>query len=152
MRPQFEAAPAPAREIKTHSPRCRVTLAVYEMKRLGPEAAELTALANHSTAHSLVSEMPTGPRAKAAGAHPDEAAERTTTADNVVEWRPSWTIGGEVVGPRLVVFVSVFARKPSRAAVSGTTWPAAACSFKWSIIRAVLTAVKSSTPPRSGHL
>lgn len=34
---------------------------VYEMKRLGRDAAELTALADHLTAHGLVLEMPAGP-------------------------------------------------------------------------------------------
>ncbi|MDH6628374.1 hypothetical protein M2271_006207 [Streptomyces sp. LBL] len=54
MRPQFEAALALAREIKAHAPHCRVMLTVYEMKRLGRDAAELTALADHLTAHGLV--------------------------------------------------------------------------------------------------
>jgi hypothetical protein len=39
----FEAALAAAREIKAHAPHCRVVFTVYEMKRLGPDAAELTA-------------------------------------------------------------------------------------------------------------
>lgn len=34
---------------------------VYEMKRLGRDAAELTALADHLTAHGLVLEMLAGP-------------------------------------------------------------------------------------------
>ncbi|WP_253208915.1 recombinase family protein [Streptomyces niphimycinicus] len=46
-----------AREIKAHAPHCRVIFTVYEMKRLGCDAAELTALADHLTAHGLVLEM-----------------------------------------------------------------------------------------------
>ncbi|MFI6769248.1 recombinase family protein [Streptomyces sp. NPDC050355] len=61
VRPQFEAALALARQIKTHAPHCRVIFTVYEMKRLGRDAAELTALANHLTAHGLVLEMLAGP-------------------------------------------------------------------------------------------
>ncbi|MFZ3496828.1 recombinase family protein [Streptomyces sp. 5.8] len=61
VRPQFEAALAAAREVKTHAPHCRVILTVYEMKRLGRDAAELTALADHLTAHGLVLEMLAGP-------------------------------------------------------------------------------------------
>ncbi|MEE1798156.1 recombinase family protein [Streptomyces sp. JV176] len=53
----FEAALAAAREIKAHAPHCRVIFTVYEMKRLGRDAAELTALADHLTAHGLVLEM-----------------------------------------------------------------------------------------------
>ncbi|RVX40800.1 DNA invertase Pin-like site-specific DNA recombinase [Nonomuraea polychroma] len=63
VRPQFEAALAAAREIKAHAPHCRVILAVYEMKRLGRDAAELTALADHLSAHGLVLEMLAGPLA-----------------------------------------------------------------------------------------
>ncbi|MFK0238653.1 recombinase family protein [Streptomyces vinaceus] len=61
VRPQFEAALALAREIKAHAPHCRVIFTVYEMKRLGRDAAELTALADHLTAHGLVLEMLAGP-------------------------------------------------------------------------------------------
>ncbi len=61
MRPQFEAALALARQIKAHAPHCRVILTVYEMKRLGRDAAELTTLADHLTAHGLVLEMLAGP-------------------------------------------------------------------------------------------
>ncbi|MHB8186349.1 MAG: recombinase family protein [Dermatophilaceae bacterium] len=61
VRPQFEAALALAREIKAHAPHCRVMLTVYEMKRLGRDAAELTALADHLTAHGLILEMLAGP-------------------------------------------------------------------------------------------
>ncbi|MEV0787486.1 recombinase family protein [Streptomyces sp. NPDC050423] len=61
VRPQFEAALAAAREIKAHAPHCRVVFTVYEMKRLGRDAAELTALADHLTAHGLVLEMLAGP-------------------------------------------------------------------------------------------
>ncbi|MFI6523744.1 recombinase family protein [Streptomyces uncialis] len=61
VRPQFEAALTAAREVKAHAPHCRVILTVYEMKRLGRDAAELTALADHLTAHGLVLEMLAGP-------------------------------------------------------------------------------------------
>ncbi|MER5436074.1 recombinase family protein [Streptomyces sp. NPDC002588] len=61
VRPQFEAALALAREIKAHAPHCRVLFTVYEMKRLGRDAADLTALADHLTAHGLVLEMLAGP-------------------------------------------------------------------------------------------
>jgi DNA invertase Pin-like site-specific DNA recombinase len=60
-RPQFEAALALARQIKAHAPHCRVILTVNEMKRLGRDAAELTAMADHLTAHGLVLEMHAGP-------------------------------------------------------------------------------------------
>ncbi|MFE1875645.1 recombinase family protein [Streptomyces sp. NPDC059496] len=60
-RPQFEAALTAAREIKAHAPHCRVIFTVYEMKRLGRDAAELTALADHLTAQGLVLEMLAGP-------------------------------------------------------------------------------------------
>ncbi|MEV0633123.1 recombinase family protein [Nonomuraea wenchangensis] len=61
VRPQFEAALSLARQIKAHAPHCRVIFTVYEMKRLGRDAAELTALADHLTAHGLVLEMLAGP-------------------------------------------------------------------------------------------
>ncbi|GAA2470518.1 recombinase family protein [Streptomyces mauvecolor] len=61
VRPQCEAALKTAREIKAHAPHCRVIFTVYEMKRLGRDAAELTALADHITAHGLVLEMLAGP-------------------------------------------------------------------------------------------
>ncbi|MFF2800841.1 recombinase family protein [Streptomyces sp. NPDC058051] len=61
VRPRFEAALTLAREIKAHAPHCRVLFTVYEMKRLGRDAAELTALADHLTAHGLVLEMLAGP-------------------------------------------------------------------------------------------
>jgi DNA invertase Pin-like site-specific DNA recombinase len=61
VRPQFEAALALARQIKAHAPHCRVIFTVYEMKRLGRDAAELNALADHLTAHGLVLEMLAGP-------------------------------------------------------------------------------------------
>ncbi|GAA4584768.1 hypothetical protein GCM10023194_25520 [Planotetraspora phitsanulokensis] len=54
VRPQFEAALAPARQIEAHAPHCRVIFTVYEMKRLGRDAAELTA-------HGLVLQMLAGP-------------------------------------------------------------------------------------------
>ncbi len=60
VRPQFEAALKLAREIKGHATHCRVIFTVYEMKRLGRDAAELTALADHLTAHGLVLEMLAG--------------------------------------------------------------------------------------------
>ena len=63
VRPQFEAALKLAREIKAHAPHCRVILTVYEMKRLGRDASELTTLADHLTAHGLVLEMLAGPLA-----------------------------------------------------------------------------------------
>ncbi|MFE4667454.1 recombinase family protein [Streptomyces sp. NPDC056716] len=63
VRPQFEAALTAAREIKAHAPHCRVIFTVYEMKRLGRDAAELTALADHLTAHGSVLEMLAGPLA-----------------------------------------------------------------------------------------
>ncbi|MGW6404101.1 recombinase family protein [Streptomyces sp. NPDC055134] len=60
VRPQFEAALALARQIKAHAPHCRVIFGVYGMKRLGRDAAELTALADHLTAHGLVLAMLAG--------------------------------------------------------------------------------------------
>ncbi|MFJ3209883.1 recombinase family protein [Streptomyces flaveolus] len=50
-----------AREVKAHAPHCRVIFTVYEMKRLGRDAAELTALADHLTVRGLVLEMLAGP-------------------------------------------------------------------------------------------
>ncbi|MEU1185792.1 recombinase family protein [Streptomyces sp. NPDC005820] len=61
VRPQFEEALKTAREIKAHAPHCRIILTVFEMKRLGRDAAELTALADHLTDHALVLEMLAGP-------------------------------------------------------------------------------------------
>ncbi|MFE1206269.1 recombinase family protein [Streptomyces sp. NPDC058762] len=61
VRPQFEAALALARQIKAHAPHCRVIFTVYEIKRLGRDAVELTALADHLTAHGLSLEMLAGP-------------------------------------------------------------------------------------------
>ena len=61
VRPQFEAALATARQIKAHATHCRVLFTVCEMKRHGRDAAELTALADHLTAHGLVLEMLAGP-------------------------------------------------------------------------------------------
>ncbi|MGI5442962.1 recombinase family protein [Streptomyces shenzhenensis] len=61
VRPKFEEALRTAREVKAHAPHCRVTFTVYEMKRLGRDAAELTTLADHPTAHGLVPEMLAGP-------------------------------------------------------------------------------------------
>jgi DNA invertase Pin-like site-specific DNA recombinase len=61
VRPKFEAALDACRQIKTHAPHCRVILTVYEMKRLGRDSAELTALADHLTAHGITLEMLAGP-------------------------------------------------------------------------------------------
>ncbi|MDQ0986941.1 recombinase family protein [Streptomyces sp. V2I9] len=61
VRPKFEEAPRTAWEVKAHAPHCRVIFTVYEMKRLGRDAAELTALADHLTAHGLILEMLAGP-------------------------------------------------------------------------------------------
>jgi DNA invertase Pin-like site-specific DNA recombinase len=61
VRPKFEAALEAARQIKAHAPHCRVILTVYEMKRLGRDSAELTALADHLTAHGILLEMLAGP-------------------------------------------------------------------------------------------
>ncbi|MFG2586469.1 recombinase family protein [Streptomyces malaysiensis] len=43
VRPAIEEALRTAREVKAHAPHCRVIFTVYEMKRLGRDAAELTA-------------------------------------------------------------------------------------------------------------
>ncbi|MER6127406.1 recombinase family protein [Streptomyces sp. NPDC001795] len=51
--------PPPGRSRRTLH--CRVILTVHEMKRLGLDAAELTALADHLSAHGLVLEMLVGP-------------------------------------------------------------------------------------------
>lgn len=61
VRPRFEEALRTAREVKAHAPHCRVIFTVYEMKRLGRDAAGPTALADHLTAHGLVLEMLAGP-------------------------------------------------------------------------------------------
>lgn len=61
VRPKFEAALDAARQIKAHAPHCRVIFTVYEMKRLGRDSAELTALADHLTAHGIALEMLAGP-------------------------------------------------------------------------------------------
>ncbi|WP_265291392.1 recombinase family protein [Streptomyces sp. SHP 1-2] len=61
VRPRFEEALRTAREVKAHAPHCQVIFTVYEMKRLGRDAAELTALADHLTAHGLILEMLAGP-------------------------------------------------------------------------------------------
>lgn len=63
VRPAFEVALKAARDIKAHAPHCRVILTVNEMKRLGRDASELTALADHLQAHGLVLEMLAGPLA-----------------------------------------------------------------------------------------
>lgn len=63
VRPAFENALQAARQIKAHAPHCRVIVTVYEMKRLGRDASELTALADHLSAHGLVLEMLAGPLA-----------------------------------------------------------------------------------------
>ena len=59
-RPGLEAALEACRQIKAHAPHCRVILTVYEMKRLGRDSAELTALADHLTAHGIALEMLAG--------------------------------------------------------------------------------------------
>jgi DNA invertase Pin-like site-specific DNA recombinase len=61
VRPEFEKALQACRQIKAHAPHCRVILTVYEMKRLGRDSAELTALADHLTAHGIALEMLAGP-------------------------------------------------------------------------------------------
>jgi len=61
VRPKFEAALEACRQIKAHAPHCRVILTVYEMERLGRDSAELTALADHLTAHGIALEMLAGP-------------------------------------------------------------------------------------------
>jgi DNA invertase Pin-like site-specific DNA recombinase len=61
VRPKFEAALRTCRQIKAHAPHCRVILTVCEMKRLGRDSAELTALADHLTAHGIALEMLAGP-------------------------------------------------------------------------------------------
>ncbi|MGW4957635.1 recombinase family protein [Nonomuraea sp. NPDC004186] len=62
VRPKFEAALEACRAIKAHAPpHCRVILTVYEMKRLGRDSAELTAPADHLTAHGIALEMLAGP-------------------------------------------------------------------------------------------
>jgi DNA invertase Pin-like site-specific DNA recombinase len=61
VRPKFEAALEACRQIKDHAPHCRVILTVYEMKRLGRDSAELTALADYLTAHGIALEMLAGP-------------------------------------------------------------------------------------------
>jgi DNA invertase Pin-like site-specific DNA recombinase len=61
VRPEFEKALQACRQIKAHAPHCRVILTVYEMKRLGRDSAELTALADHLTTHGIALEMLAGP-------------------------------------------------------------------------------------------
>jgi hypothetical protein len=51
VRPRFEEALRTARKAKAHAPYCRALFTAYEMKRLGPDAAELTAIADHLAAH-----------------------------------------------------------------------------------------------------
>jgi hypothetical protein len=53
-RPWRPGTPPPAPiEVKAHAPHRRVIFTVSEMKRLGRDAAELTALADHLTAHGV---------------------------------------------------------------------------------------------------
>ncbi len=61
VRPEFEKALDTARQIKALAPHWRVILTVYEMKRLGRDSAELTALADHLAAHGIALEMLAGP-------------------------------------------------------------------------------------------
>ncbi|MFD7080012.1 hypothetical protein [Streptomyces sp. NPDC059918] len=60
VRPRFEEALRTAREAKAHAPHCRVTFTVYEMKRPGRGAPELTVLAGHLTAHGPILETLAG--------------------------------------------------------------------------------------------
>lgn len=48
-------------EANAHAPHCWALFTVCEMKRLGRDAAELTALADHIIAHGLVPEVLAGP-------------------------------------------------------------------------------------------
>ncbi|MFB4294878.1 recombinase family protein [Nonomuraea sp. ATR24] len=64
VRPQFEAALTLARQIKAHAPHCRVILTVYEMKRLGRDAAEPLA----SIYRALARGDPGLPRSRPGGA------------------------------------------------------------------------------------
>lgn len=61
VRPKFEAALQAARQIKAHAPHCRVIFTVYEMKRLGRDSAELTALADHLSTHGIALEILAAP-------------------------------------------------------------------------------------------
>ncbi|MCY1214758.1 hypothetical protein D9M72_265850 [compost metagenome] len=61
VRPKFEAALQAAGQIKAHAPHCRAIIPVYEMKRLGRDSDELTAPADHLTAHGIALEMLAGP-------------------------------------------------------------------------------------------
>ncbi|MBO1269889.1 hypothetical protein [Arthrobacter cavernae] len=45
---------------------------MYEMKRMGRDSAELTALSDHLTAHGIAPEMPAGPL-------PDMSSKRNAT-------------------------------------------------------------------------
>ncbi|MEU7912519.1 recombinase family protein [Microbispora bryophytorum] len=53
--------PQACRQIKAHAPHCRVIFTVSEMKRLGRDSAELTALADHLTAYGTPLWMLAGP-------------------------------------------------------------------------------------------
>jgi DNA invertase Pin-like site-specific DNA recombinase len=71
VRPELEKALEACRQIKAHAPHCRVILTVYEMKRLGRDSAELTALADHLTAHGIALEILAGPHASCSRASAD---------------------------------------------------------------------------------
>nr|WP_225631089.1 recombinase family protein [Streptomyces solaniscabiei] len=58
----FAEALRTARKVEAHTPHCRVIFTVHEMKRLARDAAELTALADHLTAHGLIPETLAGPQ------------------------------------------------------------------------------------------
>ncbi|MFF1658870.1 hypothetical protein [Streptomyces sp. NPDC058255] len=91
VRPAFEEMLNAAREIKAYAPQRRVIFTVYDMKRLGPDAAELTA-------HDTVLEMFAGPCLGifAATAEPSSlsdahrSAGETTTSSRIGGWlRPN---------------------------------------------------------------
>ncbi|KQV13935.1 MULTISPECIES: hypothetical protein [unclassified Kitasatospora] len=89
-----------AREVKAHAPHCRVIFTVYEMKRLGRDAAELTALADHLTAHGRESTLEGLDTAARKGKHGGRPPVITDDMLHTVLRRRS---GGEVPGPRLAV-------------------------------------------------
>jgi hypothetical protein len=75
-RPWRPGTPPPAPiEVKAHAPHRRVIFTVSEMKRLGRDAAELTALADHLTAHG-VEQIPPSPAS--IGRSPNTPSARRT--------------------------------------------------------------------------
>ncbi|MGW0535670.1 recombinase family protein, partial [Streptomyces sp. NPDC003032] len=99
VRPQFEAALAAAREIKAHAPHCRLILTVNEMKRLGRDAAELTARRRHSPSPPLPHPAP-GRSAHAGRSRPPPAspgpgppALGDRVASKIIPWRVSGVSG-----------------------------------------------------------